>query len=132
MVHRHATERRQQVVLRNVWPEIEFLLVLTKLDDLFLVSSDCIARAILPAAPIIRRHMPTPPHRRSLSPAAWSAVSGTPWLALRSIDLAIHAGEVVLLAGPNGAGKSTLLRCLAGLSRPTRGTVRIRRSRVPY
>jgi hypothetical protein len=33
-------ERRQQVVLRNVCPEIEFLLVLTKLDDLFLFSSD--------------------------------------------------------------------------------------------
>lgn len=46
-------------------------------------------------------------------------------IALRSIDLAIHAGDVVLLAGPNGAGKSTLLRCLAGLNRPTRGTVRI-------
>lgn len=40
MVHRHAVERRQQVVLRNVCPEIEFLLVLTKLDDLFLFSSD--------------------------------------------------------------------------------------------
>jgi heme exporter protein A len=48
-----------------------------------------------------------------------------PVVALRSVDLAIHAGEVVLLAGPNGAGKSTLLRCLAGLTRPTRGTVRI-------
>ena len=40
MVHRHAAERRQQVMLRNVGPEIEFLLVLTKLDDLFLFSSD--------------------------------------------------------------------------------------------
>ena len=40
MVHRHAVERRQQVMLRNVCPEIEFLLVLTKMDDLFLFSSD--------------------------------------------------------------------------------------------
>lgn len=40
MVHRHAVERRQQIMLRNVSPEIEFLLVLTKLDDLFLFSSD--------------------------------------------------------------------------------------------
>ncbi len=30
-----------------------------------------------------------------------------------------------MLLGPNGAGKSTLLRCLAGLARPTRGTVRV-------
>jgi heme exporter protein A len=46
-------------------------------------------------------------------------------VALQSIDLAVNAGDVILLAGPNGAGKSTLLRCLAGLTRPTRGTVRI-------
>jgi heme exporter protein A len=46
-------------------------------------------------------------------------------IALRSVSLTIGAGEVVLLAGPNGAGKSTLLRCLAGLARPTRGSVRI-------
>ena len=36
MVHRHATERRQQIMLQHVGQEIEFLLVLTKLDDLFL------------------------------------------------------------------------------------------------
>jgi heme exporter protein A len=45
--------------------------------------------------------------------------------ALRSVSFTIDAGEVVLLAGPNGAGKSTLLRCLAGLSRPTAGSVRV-------
>lgn len=44
-------------------------------------------------------------------------------MALRSVDFALAAGEVVLLAGPNGAGKSTLLRTLAGLVRPTRGSV---------
>lgn len=38
----------------------------------------------------------------------------------------VHAGEAILLAGPNGAGKTTLLRCLAGLARPTRGSVRLR------
>ena len=35
LVQRHAAERRQQVVLRGVGPELEYLLVLTKLDDLF-------------------------------------------------------------------------------------------------
>jgi anti-anti-sigma regulatory factor len=40
MVHRHAAERRQQVLLQHVGPEIEFLLVLTKLDDLFVFSAE--------------------------------------------------------------------------------------------
>jgi anti-anti-sigma regulatory factor len=35
-IQRHAADRRQQVVLRGVGPELEYLLVLTKLDDLFL------------------------------------------------------------------------------------------------
>ncbi len=35
MIQRHASDRRQQVVLKGVGPELEFLLVLTKLDDLF-------------------------------------------------------------------------------------------------
>lgn len=42
---------------------------------------------------------------------------------LQDIDLEIPAGEVVAIAGANGSGKSTLLRLLAGLSRPTRGSV---------
>jgi ABC-type transporter Mla MlaB component len=40
MVHRHATERRQQIMLQHVGQEIEFLLVLTKLDDLFLFAPE--------------------------------------------------------------------------------------------
>jgi iron complex transport system ATP-binding protein len=42
---------------------------------------------------------------------------------LRGIDLTLEAGAVVAVVGPNGAGKSTLLRCLAGLIRPSAGTV---------
>jgi heme ABC exporter ATP-binding subunit CcmA len=45
--------------------------------------------------------------------------------ALRGVDFAVGAGELVLLLGPNGAGKTTLLRCLAGLAHPQRGAVRI-------
>ncbi len=41
--------------------------------------------------------------------------------ALAGADLAVEAGEVVLLRGPNGAGKTTLLRLCAGLVRPTDG-----------
>lgn len=46
-------------------------------------------------------------------------------LALRGVDLVLHAGQVVALMGRNGAGKSTLLASLVGLRRPDAGTVRL-------
>ncbi len=44
---------------------------------------------------------------------------------LAAASLVARAGEVVALTGPSGSGKSTLLSCLAGLSRPDAGTVRV-------
>lgn len=44
---------------------------------------------------------------------------------LSGVSLTVRAGELVGVAGPNGGGKSTLLLLLAGLLRPTAGTVRV-------
>lgn len=47
---------------------------------------------------------------------------------LRAVDdlsFTIRPGEIVGLLGPNGAGKTTALRCIAGILRPTYGTITI-------
>lgn len=46
-------------------------------------------------------------------------------VALDNVDLRVPTGSVYGLVGPNGAGKTTLLGILAGLRRPTAGTVEI-------
>ncbi|URM94973.1 ABC transporter ATP-binding protein [Actinomadura madurae] len=46
--------------------------------------------------------------------------------AVRNVSFTVAQGEVYALLGRYGSGKTTLLEILAGLRRPTRGTVRLR------
>ena len=43
--------------------------------------------------------------------------------ALKGVDLAINAGDVLALCGDNGAGKSTLIKIVSGAQRPSAGTI---------
>jgi ABC-2 type transport system ATP-binding protein len=45
--------------------------------------------------------------------------------AVQDLSFQVLPGEVVGLVGPNGAGKTTTLHCLAGITIPTRGRIRV-------
>ena len=45
--------------------------------------------------------------------------------ALDGVDVDLAPGRFTAVMGPSGSGKSTLMHCLAGLDRPTRGTVTV-------
>jgi len=52
--------------------------------------------------------------------------------ALQGLDLQVPEGQFLLICGANGSGKTTLLRLIAGLLRPTSGTISIDGKKDPY
>jgi NitT/TauT family transport system ATP-binding protein len=48
---------------------------------------------------------------------------GTPYQALRDLDMTVAAGEFCAVVGPTGCGKSTTLTLISGLERPSSGQV---------
>jgi ABC-type polysaccharide/polyol phosphate transport system ATPase subunit len=45
--------------------------------------------------------------------------------ALRGVSFRVPAGSTYAVVGRNGSGKSTLLKCVAGITRPTEGHIRV-------
>lgn len=53
-----------------------------------------------------------------------------PFTALQDINLHVRAGEFVAVVGKSGSGKTTLLNVLAGIDRPSNGTIRVNGTQV--
>ncbi|MEV4091386.1 amino acid ABC transporter ATP-binding protein [Streptosporangium saharense] len=51
---------------------------------------------------------------------------------LRSVDLTVYSGEVVVIMGPSGSGKTTLIRCMNLLDEPDAGSVTVHGRTLSY
>jgi ABC-2 type transport system ATP-binding protein len=73
----------------------------------------------------------TPPTAEAAIETAALVKTFGPIRAVDGVDLSLAPGRIYGLLGPNGSGKTTLIRLLVGLARPTSGTVRVLRERMP-
>jgi branched-chain amino acid transport system ATP-binding protein len=46
--------------------------------------------------------------------------------AVNAVDISVEAGEIFAMIGPNGAGKTTMFNLIAGLYKPSSGTIRFK------
>jgi putative ABC transport system ATP-binding protein len=53
-----------------------------------------------------------------------------PFHALQGVDLEVEAGEMVAIVGPSGSGKTTIVNLIAGIDRPSAGTVTVNGARL--
>lgn len=56
---------------------------------------------------------------------AFAAGTASEVVAFRNISFSLHQGEILAIVGPSGCGKSTLFNVIAGLLRPTSGSVTV-------
>ena len=52
--------------------------------------------------------------------------------ALKNVDFDVYPGQVNVLIGENGAGKSTLMKVLAGIEKPTKGTIHLEGKEIAF
>ncbi len=71
---------------------------------------------------------PTPPPALSIKALGRDFNEAT---VLRGVELELAAGGSLAILGPNGAGKTTLLRIIAGLLRPSRGSLSVLGAELP-
>jgi NitT/TauT family transport system ATP-binding protein len=69
----------------------------------------------------------SPEHRIELSAVTkrFSTPGGTAFTALRDVTMTVEPGQFCAVVGPSGCGKSTTLTLVAGLDRPSEGSVRV-------
>lgn len=58
-------------------------------------------------------------------------IDSKPFLALDDVSFDVNKGEILGIIGGNGAGKSTLLKVLAGIMKPTSGSVKVNGTIAP-
>jgi len=61
---------------------------------------------------------------------AFHSRSGRPTVTIENVSISIPRGQFVALVGPSGCGKTTLLNMVAGLVRPSSGSVRVANEEV--
>jgi putative ABC transport system ATP-binding protein len=89
-------------------------------------TRDGAAGTAAPPADVIRLVGVTKAYQGSVTKAFQQG--GRP--ALADVSMTVAAGEVAAIMGPSGSGKSTLLNVIAGLDRPTSGSVTVAGQRI--